>query len=188
MDSSVIFLFAMIIGSANCILTGDFTRTINIYPTDPYDGVTRFTIANRGQIALNDVWEDMLHKRSDLAQEFFNQGFLQRLLNNAIAEDQHLVWTNQAIGSNVVRPTANVRLPLQAAGQPVELEMQMTLRDFLTLSGLSRAHARFFFSEFGDSPLTNADFNRQVRFHVHYHATLGNGISHHTLVFSFNIV
>ena len=186
----------MIIGSANCILNGRFERTINIYPSDPNNGATRFVIANQGQISLSDAWENRLHSRRDLADDFFNGPFLQRLLNNArITEDQF--WTPQAIGGNIVSYTRQVELELQEPGQPVVRQMTMTLREFCDLTGLqSPAHVPFFFSADGDTYVPRSDLGRLVTFSVEYHATLGqrignnghrNNISHHTLVFRFNI-
>jgi len=199
MDISVIFLFAMIIGSANCIITDDdgFTRTIHIYPTDPNNGATRFAITDRGQnIVLNDAWEDRFHRRHHFAQDFFDGGFVQLLLNNAITEDP--LWTHQAINGNRVQYTRHVELPLElpVPGRPVVTQKTMTLQQFLDLSGLQRAHVPFFFSKYKDSHVTRADLARMITFSVEYHATLGHrldrnrqpeNISHHTLVFRFHI-
>ena len=161
---------------------GILNRTVNIYPIDPNDQASRFTISSWKEICCSDVWEHFpksgKHGANEVDVVKALQPFLERLLAKADAtEEVHWSHANLTSTTKVITD-----------GKDLEAD-EMTLEDFLKRIGLDwKSNARFFLADKG-STVKKEDLQMIVRFGIEYHATFGVPVGpHHTIVFKMNLL
>ena len=160
---------------------GPLCRTVNIYPIDPNDSASRFTISSWEEICCSDVWEHFPKrgKHGDNEKDVVKalQPFLEKLLAQASATEE-IHWSP----SNLTSTTKVVtdRNDLEAD--------EMTLEDFLVKIGLDwKSTARYFFAEQGKA-VKKEDLQMIFRFKIEYHATFGVPVGpHHTIDLKMNL-